>query len=160
MDLKQFREAIVRPTLQAIMLWSAEAEELLIATAAHESAGLRYIKQVRGPALSFYQIEPATAREVWDRWLPRQSARLKDLVKIETEFRPGDLLERRLLGDLHFATIVARLNYRRFPEALPSADDVPAMARLWKKRWNTAEGAGTEEQFIANYERFVKRTTG
>lgn len=156
MDIKQFRELIVRPTLKALQLWSDRAEEILVATAAHESYGLRYIKQVKGPALSFYQIEPATAREVWNRWLPKQAATLRDLAEITSEFRAGDHLETKLLVDLRFATVLARLNYRRFPEALPPASDVPGMAALWKKRWNTVAGAGTTEQFITNYERFVR----
>lgn len=158
MEIRQFRDLIVRPTLLAIQLPNPDrAEELLIATAAHESAGLRYIKQVGGgPALSVFQIEPTTARDVIDRWLPRQSARLRDLVAITAEFRAGDDLDARLLCDMRFATVVARLIYWRAPEALPKADDVPGMAKLWKLRWNTPLGAGTEQQFITNYERFVK----
>lgn len=156
MDITQFRELIIRPTLVTLQLWSDRAEELLLATAVHESAGLRYVKQVRGPALSFYQIEPITAADVVDRWLPRQSERLQELFDIVTEFGAGDDLKSRLMVDMRFATAVARLNYRRFPEPLPPADDLPGMAALWKKRWNTELGAGTTEQFIANYHRFVR----
>lgn len=158
MDIKQFRELIVRPTLRALnMPFPERAEELLIATAAHESAGLRYIHQVKGPALSFYQIEPATGRDVIDRWLPKQSPNLRALVAIVAEFRAGDDLEMRLLTDMRFATVVARLIYWRAPEGLPKADDVPGMAKLWKLRWNTVLGAGTEQQFVANYNRWVTK---
>lgn len=156
MDVRQFRELVVRPTIRALDLWSENAEELLVATACHESAGLRYIKQVRGPALSFYQIEPATARDVIERWLPKQHSTLRDRVQIISEFRPGDLIEPRLMCDMRFATVVARLIYYRAPEALPKADDVPAMAKIWKLRWNTPLGKGTEQQFISNFERFVR----
>ena len=158
MEIRQFRDLIVRPTLAALNLpYPDRAEAILVATAAHESAGCRYIKQVGGgPALSFYQIEPATGSDVIDRWLPRQSRALRELVAIVTEFRAGDDLKGRLLCDMRFATVVARLIYWRAPEALPKADDVPGMAKLWKLRWNTPLGAGTEQQFIANHERFVK----
>lgn len=158
MDVRQFRELVVRPTLAALNLPHPDrAEALLIATACHESAGLRYIKQVGGgPALSFYQIEPATGSDVIDRWLTRQSRNLRDMVSIVAEFRAGDDIKARLLCDMRFATVVARLIYYRAPEALPKADDVPAMAKLWKLRWNTHLGAGTEQQFISNYERFVR----
>ena len=156
MDLGQFREFVVRPTLKALDLWSDRAEALLVATAAHESAGLRYIKQVRGPALSFYQIEPPTARDIWDRWLPKQSITLRTNAQVVAEFRPGDYLENRLLADMRFATVTARLIYWRVPEALPKANDVPGMASYWKRFWNTSLGAGTPEQFIANHGRFIK----
>ena len=154
MDVKQFRELIVRPTLKEINLWSQPAENILIGTAVHESNGLQYIKQIKGPALSFYQIEPATAHEVWNKWLPKQKSHIKDVVYSEAALQVWQSLEDKLLSDLRFATILARLNYRRFPEELPV--DVPGMARLWKLRWNTHLGAGTEEQFINNYQRFVK----
>ena len=158
MEIRQFRDLIVRPTLAAINLpYPDRAEALLIATAAHESAGCRYIKQVGGgPALSFYQIEPATGSDVIDRWLPRQSRSLRDLVAIVTEFRAGDDLKGRLLCDMRFATVVARLIYWRAPEALPKADDVPGMAKLWGLRWQTESDPVKMQQFIANHARFVQ----
>lgn len=156
MDLGQFREFVVRPTLKALDLWSDRAEALLVATAAHESAGLRYIKQVRGPALSFYQIEPPTARDIWDRWLPKQSITLRTNAQVVAEFRPGDYLENRLLADMRFATVTARLIYWRVPEALPKADDVPAMASYWGRHYQTQNDSVKIQSFIHNYERFVR----
>ncbi len=158
MDVRQFRELIVRPTLAAINLPHPDrAEELLIATAAHESAGLRYIKQVGGgSALSFYQIEPVTGSDVMDRWLYRQNRNLRDMVAIVSEFRAGDDLNARLLSDMRFSTVVARLIYYRAPEPLPKADDVPAMAALWGKRWQTESDPVKMQQFIINHARFVR----
>ena len=55
MDVRQFAHAIVRPTLYALDLHSPAAERLMLGTAAHESDGLRYIRQLGGgPALSFF----------------------------------------------------------------------------------------------------------
>lgn len=156
MDVRQFRELVVRPTIRALDLWSENAEELLVATACHESAGLRYIKQVRGPALSFYQIEPATARDVIERWLPKQHSTLRERVQIISEFRPGDLIEPRLMCDMRFATVVARLFYWRVPAELPPADDVPAMAIFWGKYYQTKNDPIKIAQFVRNYERFVR----
>lgn len=160
MDIKQFRELVVRPTLEALQLWSDRAEELLIATAAHESYGLKYIRQVTnggfGPARSFYQIEPPTARDVWDRWLPKQKATLRDLAHIVAEFEPGHDIVSRLLMDMRFATVTARLIYWRAPEALPKADDVPGMSRYWGKYWQTQSDPKKMQLFITNYERFVR----
>lgn len=158
MDIRQFRELIIRPTLGALGLPHPErAEALLIATAAHESAGLRYIKQVGGgPALSVYQIEPATGSDVMDRWLPRQALSLRGIVEAVTEFRAGDDVKGRLLSDMRFATVVARLIYWRAPEILPPADDVPAMAKLWGLRWQTESDPVKMQLFITNYERFVR----
>ena len=53
MEIRQFRDLIVRPTLAALNLPHPDrAEALLVATAAHESAGYRYIKQVGGGVMA------------------------------------------------------------------------------------------------------------
>ena len=65
---KQFRELIIRPALEAIGLWSQTAENLVLGTAIHESGNFKYIKQVGGgTALSFYQIEPVTADDIYGK---------------------------------------------------------------------------------------------
>jgi hypothetical protein len=157
MDIGQFREHIVRPTLEAITLWAPAAEELLIATAVHESAGLKYIRQVGGgPALSFYQIEPETAEDLIKRYIFGDKSAFGRTLRIVSQFEPGHMLRPRLLGDMTFATVIARLKYWSIPQPLPKAGDVPAMALYWKRWYNTPLGKGREQEFIANYERFVK----
>lgn len=60
MNGKQFRIEIVRPALVTIDLYSDAAENLVMGTAAQESH-LDYVKQSgNGPALSLFQMEPAT----------------------------------------------------------------------------------------------------
>ena len=43
---------------------SESAIRLLCMIAAHESGGFRFTKQIRGPAVSLFQIEPASFRDV------------------------------------------------------------------------------------------------
>ena len=57
--------------------------------------------------------------------------------------------------DLFYAAAMCRVHYRRFPEPLPEATDLPGQARLWKLRYNSPLGAGTEAEYIANYEKYV-----
>ena len=59
-DNKQLRELIIGPSLDALQMYSKEAEEILVFTCASESLGGTYLKQVKGPALGIYQMEPAT----------------------------------------------------------------------------------------------------
>ena len=62
-DAQQFREEIVRPVLEHLDaadpgIDSPNAEELLMLTAATESQLGRYLRQVRGPAIGVFQVEP------------------------------------------------------------------------------------------------------
>ena len=73
---RQFRRHGVRPVLEHLArteprLDSRAAEDLLLGTALMES-GLREIEQRGGPALGFFQIEPATFADVYDRYLTQR----------------------------------------------------------------------------------------
>lgn len=151
----QLRELVVRPALRRLELWSEEAENIVIGTAAVESK-LHYLKQLGdGPALGLWQIEPATHDDVWGNYLLFRIARARALHWVAGHFveryevpqiPPHDWL----VYNLRYAAGVCRLIYRRAPEALPSTVD--GMAALWKLRYNTPKGKGTEEDFVRTYE--------
>lgn len=144
-DAKQLRELIIRPTLKEMGMWSESAENLLMGTAAQESMMGRYIKQRgKGPALGIYQCEPATHDDVV-RW-----SRAKGLLDFDS-CRPD-----RLVHDLKYATMIARLHYYRVPKALPAADDIDGLSNYWKTYYNTRLGKGKSEEFVRNYENYVK----
>lgn len=122
---------------------SREAEYLLLATAAHESR-LSYLRQLNGPALGVYQMEPATLDDLYENYLAYRGPTMP----------PRDC--ERLIYDLRYATQVARLHYYRFPERLPPAWDAEAQWQLYKLRWNTPLGAATREQFVAAWQQCVE----
>lgn len=153
----QFRDLVIRPTLKAIggPQDSEAAVQLLLATALHESR-LEFLKQhPTGPALGVYQMEPATHDDHF-RWLdsghmregrdglPTRAVRAFDFGPYESD---------RLVYDVRYATAFARIHYWRIPEALPEAGDAAGMAAYWKRYYNTHLGAGTEDQFMAAWER-------
>jgi hypothetical protein len=47
----------------------------------------------------------------------------------------------------------------RVPDALPQADDIPAMARYRKQHYNTPLGAGTPEEFEQKWPSYVNQNT-
>ena len=64
MNPTQFLKYVITPTLADLDMYSPAAAMLLLGTAVTES-NLEYLRQLPdGPALSVYQIEPATARDV------------------------------------------------------------------------------------------------
>ena len=148
MNATQLRELIVRPALQLVNLHSESAENLVMGTAAVESR-LEYVKQIGGPALGLWQMEPATHDDIWDRWLTYRSNFMQVmLAAIGCEGFPA---AERMIWDLRYAAIMCRIHYRRRPEALPDKDDVWGMAGYWKSHYNTTAGRGTVEKFVDSY---------
>lgn len=146
--IKQFR-LMVRETLQSVGLWHVAIENLLVGTALQES-NLYYLHQVGGPAIGFFQIEPETY--AWLRLKIKDHGLCWNILRqcafIALPEDPG------CLGwHIRYAIIVARFRYLVIPDPLPLADDLEGLARYWKRFYNSDKGAGTVEQFIANYQK-------
>lgn len=149
----QFRKYVIKPSLESLEMWSEAAQELLLGTACHESGNWNYLKQIQGPALGFYQIEPATHRDVWNNFLTFYPDIEDRVIKIASK-TPS--LEKQLTTNLAYATSIARLIYYRQPEALPEAEDIEGLARYWKQYYNTPLGKGRKEDFINNYNLYCR----
>ncbi len=149
---RHFRLLVVRPVLTCLELWSEVAENLLVGTAVQES-GLRHLRQLgNGPARGLYQIEPATESDIRRNFLP---ARAGLAARVDTILAAEPSHTEQLTTNLAYATAIARLIYFRVPEPLPGADDVPGLARYWKRHFNTEKGGGSVSAFILNYKEFV-----
>jgi hypothetical protein len=150
----QLIDYVIYPTLNSIHLWSQSAENLLLGTCAQESQMGTYLHQLgKGPACGIYQMEPVTYKHLINR-LMQEHELIREII-----FRECNFVEfpthMELITNLKFATIMTRLYYKQFQEPLPASDDVPGLARYWKKYYNTAEGKGTEKEFIDNYKKYV-----
>jgi len=152
--IKHFRECIVRPTLDQLKLYSLNREELLVITCAQESLGGTYLKQndalgyPKGPALGIYQMEPTTYQDLFANFLHYQT-----LLRDRLGFNRVHSSE-VLVYDNLYATMIACLQYYRFPEVIP--DDLEGQFLYYKKYWNTAKGKATIPEVRRNYERFIQ----
>lgn len=169
-DATQFRELIVRDTLldlDHVIPYREEAEDLLCMTAAHESLLGTYIKQVGGPALGVYQMEPATHDDIWYNYLltrPLKEAVLSFCDTYIQEFvedgKPfSKYPSRGLIANLKYATAMARVHYWRVPEALPRKDSEPftylaSLAIYAKKYYNTPLGKAAMDDYYQAYIKF------
>lgn len=144
------RHFVVKVALQHIGLYSKAAENLIMGTGAQESH-LEYLKQIKGPAIGLFQMEPNTYNDIWDNYLkykPELANNLRSLAGV----KPGNVPHvNMMIGNLYYAAAMCRVYYLRIKAALPDADDVEGMAAYWKKYYNTHLGKGTEEQFVKNY---------
>lgn len=151
-DSFQLRELIIVPTLEYLdpeIPFSDAAVELLMMTAAHESLLGTYIKQVGGPALGIYQMEPATEKDIKANFL-KYNDELNALVVRDLHINSPRIKD--LVHNLAYATAMARVHYYRDKEALPTFNDIEGLAKYAKRVYNTRLGKATWEQYYHAYE--------
>ncbi|MFC1712367.1 hypothetical protein ACFL6S_01795 [Candidatus Poribacteria bacterium] len=142
------------------MLGHARQEEvsLLLGTAAVESHLVHRRQFGGGPARGLCQMEPNTARDIFENYLQYRAERFRGLVRtwLDTEedvqFRvPSyDELERDLEAYDDFAFAMARIHYLRVPDSIPNT--ISEQAAYWKEFYNTSAGAGTVEKYMEAWE--------
>ena len=141
---KQIRE-IIEWGLKEMDLYSEDAVDLVYKTGNAET-GYRHLKQMGGgPAIGFWQVEPATLIDIIDNYVkyrPELEKRLKSLgfskIGIET----------RVMSNIALQAVFCRLKYKRDKYALPKSSDLEAQARYWKRVYNTHLGKGTITHFM------------
>jgi hypothetical protein len=156
MDAKQLLTHIIRPVLKDLDLWSEPAERLILGTACQESACGQYIVQlgdVVGGGLGIYQMEPGMTGhdDCWHNFLVFRPE-LSRLVKLQM-INPDNPTAEEMIGNAFYATAMCRIKYLRVPEPIP--DYLGAQAAYWKKYYNTEAGAGTVQQYMNNWNRYV-----
>ena len=151
MDPKQLLEHIIRPALEILQMVSREAEILLLATAAQESRCGHYIKQVKGPALGIFQMEPATHRDIYENFLQYKPSieRRMDPIRF-----PYWSKQKQLVVNPLYSAAMARLQYFRDSQPLPEVSK-EAMWEYYKRVYNTHLGAAKEHEWDQNWDRFV-----
>lgn len=160
LNVTQFRADVVAPVLSVLGQWNAimntpSAENLLVGTALQESS-LTYLRQLGGgPALGVMQVEPNTHDDVWSNFLDFRND-LAGVVKgLSAGATSGTNAANQLTWNLGYSVAIARVIYWRIPDALPAADDIQGLGQFWKDHYNTAGGAGTAEEWVANYQRYA-----
>jgi hypothetical protein len=154
---EQFR-SLVKDTLCTLAedsgipgLYSDEAVELLMLTAAQESHLGRYLVQLKGPAKGVFQIEPNTHDDLFKNYLTYKPS-LKAAVQ---QFASSKLPHENLRSNLAYQVVIARLIYFRKSEPMPKTGKVEDLARYWKVHYNTMLGKGTIQEAMNNYKRYV-----
>jgi hypothetical protein len=157
-NFKQFKDHVVVPTLKYLeneIPYSEEAVDLLMMTCGHESKGGRFLRQLgmegeRG-AFGVYQMEMATHNDILDNFVQHREGlqeRLREYIPVL------DHDSYALMGNMYYATAMARVHYWRVSEALPSKDDSGYLDRLGdyaKKYYNTVEGKATSSKYVTDY---------
>jgi hypothetical protein len=150
---------VVLKYLEPEIPFSEAAVELLMLTAAVESNLGDYVKQTKGPAKGIFQVEPATERDVMDRYLgSKYRNRLKDKVlRLAGDPPPG--IDPAVF-DLDYQIALARCFYWMKPQALPELkmiggrpdyNSIVMMAKYYKVHYNTHLGKSTVKKTVKKY---------
>ena len=157
MDAQQLHDYIIKPTLQYMGggYYSKESAFLLLCTAAIESNCGQYVKQINGPALGFWQNEPATHLDTWHNCDALNDDDFADTIKaltVRAIFDGDDDLNFDLISSPMYACAMARLKYSMDPHSLPkltgdSTVDLKSFYDYYKRVYNTELGASTYDKW-------------
>lgn len=128
---------------EALLDWGLHSDhcvELLAMIAAHESLGGKHRKQIGGPALGLFQIEPVTHNSVWDN---------SDSIRARAKRYGIEEDVRKLESDDRYSTWVARHYLAQDPNPLPKTPE--AMAAYCKHYWNRT-GKATPEKYLNDWQ--------
>ncbi len=150
-DKKQMR-GIINDVLQKLGSKYADpkALDLVYNTGLVESKYV-YLKQIKGPAVGFMQIEPFTAVDTCINYLQFRESLMKKVAEVcyldwKYFIDPTEEDWRYILStNIAAMVIFCRLHYRRVPKPLPRTLEEQAI--YWKSYYNTAKGKGTPEHF-------------
>lgn len=143
---------IVRPALQTAAIWSEAREQIVLGTGAVES-GYKYLQQLGGgPALGWFQCEPATHRDMWVNWIPSRGE-LKDRLRLLCE---GLERDGALVAHPMYAAAICGAHYLRLRAALPAAGDAQAMSQYHKRWYNTADGKTDPAESVIHFQRAIE----
>lgn len=154
MNPQQLHDLIIKPTLEYMggNYYSKESAFLILCTAAIESDCGYYIKQINGPALGIWQMEPATHSDVCGNCDALKSSRFKKHIeKLAIKKSPLNFDKNLTLSPM-YACAMARLKYSMDPNPLPKLTgdnnaDSRAFFSYYKRVYNTELGASTFDKW-------------
>lgn len=136
-NLSQIKHTIICPALEAIHLGGAAAVNLVTGTGLVES-GFIHDRQINGPALGWFQMEPATHEDIWLNFL-RYRPNLANRI-LAASGLTGLPDAKNLVSNRIYSACLCRAQYLRVPAPLPSATDAAALSTYHKAYYNTALG--------------------
>lgn len=141
MDKRQLKELVGNVLLNA-GLYSDNAVDLLMETAAVESNLGQYIRQLKGPALGIFQMEPNTEADIWENYICYRDG----LKRMLMSYGYVGCASEKLYYDLQYQVLMARIHYLRVKAPIP--DTVEERAKYWKQYYNTVNGKGSAEKYL------------
>lgn len=152
MDIEQVRTQFLRPALAVLGLKEPRREDFMLGIG-HAESKYQYVRQLPrtpggpfGPALSWWQIEPATESDTWDNYL---RFRPELASKVNTLRGPGERGTLDLVKYPQYAAAIAALKILRSPNRLPRTPEEAAVEH--KVTYNSALGGADPNKSLASF---------
>lgn len=151
MNTKEYFKSMIQRTLdEAYLPYTPYMVNQILGTAAVETDFFSVLHQVDGPALGYFQCEPATRKDILDNYL-KYNTRLRK--RIEDAFGSLEVTDEFFTLNIPLQIIFCYLHYSRYGAW---GNDIYGYAAAWKRVYNTYKGKGTVEDFIIKYHRYVE----
>ncbi len=121
---------------------------LLLGTAAVESDFKPRFQASGGDAIGLFQVEYGTFRDLWNRVIKNKYPALYSAVLKRYGDAAGALKFEELQKSDELCAVFARIKYAESGKPVPEASDTAALARYYKRVYNTLHGAAKEKDFI------------
>ena len=160
MNPEQLLELIITPTHKYMggNYQSDSADLLSLCTAAIESDCGYYIKQVNGPALGIWQMEPETHSDIWANCDAIIGGEV--ICEVMAWILDGvESTEEDLIYSPRYACAMARLKYSMDSNPLPKVtgnrqEDEQSFWRYYKRVYNTPLGKSTFAKWQVKMEKY------
>ncbi len=158
---KEFLRKEIFLTLKGTGLYTRDIHNLLLGTAASESDFGFLNKQVKGPAVGIFQMEPATHNDIWEHWIG-QKPKLKKHVEATMWKNVPKIVQLRY--NLNYQIIMAAVHYHRINSVTKCLDHKKFkdqkdykwwLAWVHKKVYNTKLGKSTTTRYFEKYNEYV-----
>lgn len=113
--------------------------DLLMLTAQIESDLGHYYRQVKGPAVGVFQIEPTTEKSIWNDYLKYRKPLAKKIESLRTKTKIGS---NELEWNIAYSSALAHVLYR-WRGVNPDTMTTAEMLEAYKKAFNTTKGKST-----------------
>jgi len=153
MDAQQLYDCIIKPTHKYMggNYESENANFLSLCTAAIESNCGYYRKQINGPALGPWQMEPETRKDIYrecDALMDVDDAKSEVYLLITSlKIRANIASVPPMVTSPFYACAMARLKYSMDIAPLPDHNNLRAVYDYYKRIYNTPAGASTWSKF-------------
>ncbi len=145
---------IVVRVLRELEMYSPDAFNLVMRTGMQESK-FKHLEQVgTGPALGLFQTEPGMtgAEDAWYNYVAFRGSLREKLILLGIPVGPWDNLT--LMSNIALQAALCRIKYRRDKHPIPST--IEEQAKYWKRVYNSEDGGGRPEEFVASAEALEK----
>lgn len=152
MNLAQIKNRVIIPALDKISLGGDSAVNLITGTGLVESGYLVTQQYGGGPALGWFQMEPATHDDCWENFLkyrPELAEKIRGLIH-------GLIPTAHMMrNNAQYAVAMCRVKYLRVSASLPGYNDATSMSEYHKIYYNTELGKANATRNIPLFQEAI-----